>query len=304
MTTIEKAGVPDLPTLSEILLSTPLYRSIEIDEDRDDAFMELLEFGEVKYDAYCVECRRPSIFKTMRDDKAPSIISSNPVPWRRTEIIKKRIASLVFEGKFFAVHATCQRHDHLQTFIFTIDRTGGYQDKPRKVFLKKIGQWPSFEDMAGPEGEKFRALLGPYYSEFKKAGGLISHGMAIAAFLYLRRIFESLVEQHRASFEASAGSIPDYNKMDMKGRIKALKSTLPSRVVENASVWSILSKGVHELSEEECSNYFPPVRAAIIAMLEEDFERQERAKADEALRLELAKISSMLGGAGSNPETA
>ncbi len=299
MTTIEKADVPALPTLSALLLLTPLYRSIEIDEDRDAAFMERLQFGEVQYDAHCVECRKSSIFKTMRDDKAPSIVSSNPVPWKRSEVIKKRIASLVFEGKFFAVHATCQRHDHLQTFIFTIDRTGGYQDKPRQVFLKKIGQWPSFEDMAGPEGEKFKALLGSYYSEFKKAGGLISHGMAIAAFLYLRRVFESLVERHRVSFEASTGSISGYSQMDMKGRIKALKSTLPSRVVENASVWSILSKGVHELSEEECAAYFPPVRAAIIAMLEEDFERQEKAKADEALRLELAKISSTLGGAGS-----
>ena len=54
---------------------------------------------------------------------------------------------------------------------------------------------------------------------------------------------------------------------------------------ENSSVYSILSNGVHEMSEEDCQIYFPVLKTAIDMMLEEKFAEKQR----KMQRLELSK---------------
>jgi hypothetical protein len=58
---------------------------------------------------------------------------------------------------------------------------------------------------------------------------------------------------------------------------------LPEAVVENAPLYSILSKGIHDLSENECNAHFPVVLAGIQSVLEERLaERARREKAENA----------------------
>jgi hypothetical protein len=55
----------------------------------------------------------------------------------------------------------------------------------------------------------------------------------------------------------------------MSDRIRLLKSKLPPFLVENASIYGILSDGVHNLTEEQCLKYFDVVRNGIELMLEQ-----------------------------------
>ena len=53
----------------------------------------------------------------------------------------------------------------------------------------------------------------------------------------------------------------------MVERIKMLQGYLPDVLIKNTTIYGILSKGIHELSEEECREYFPVVKECIYQIL-------------------------------------
>ena len=76
--------------------------------------------------------------------------------------------------------------------------------------------------------------------------------------------------------------------------IDALCKSMKEQAVKNATIYGILSKGIHELSEEECRKYFPVVKGCIYQILGM-WESERRKKADEdALSKALSSISSSI----------
>jgi hypothetical protein len=130
--------------------------------------------------------------------------------------------------------------------------------------ITKIGQWPSLADMASAKFAEYVKLISPDdLAELRRAVRLASHGIGIGAFVYLRRIFERLVQRA----ETAAGVQPAGQRMDE--RIAALKGVLPEFVAKNQKFYGIVSKGIHELSEHDCIEAFPIVEAAVLLMLDE-----------------------------------
>ena len=67
----------------------------------------------------------------------------------------------------------------------------------------------------------------------------------------------------------------------MSERIKMLGGYLPEVLINNTTIYGILSKGIHELSEEECRKYFPVVKECIYQILGM-WESLRKKQADEA----------------------
>ncbi|WP_157629716.1 hypothetical protein [Rhizobium gallicum] len=84
----------------------------------------------------------------------------------------------------------------------------------------------------------------------------------------------------------------------MAEKIEALKADLPQAVVKYKAAYGILSKGIHELSEDECIRYFPVLRSAIIAILEQDLQNRLKREKEQALELEMQRIMGSLGKGG------
>lgn len=100
------------------------------------------------------------------------------------------------------------------------------------------------------------------------------------SFIYLRRIFENLIEETR---QEAASQDPKWNNSTFEGskmdhKIKLLKDYLPDYLIENRKLYAILSKGIHELTEKECLELFPKVELAIELILDEKIHQQERQK--------------------------
>ena len=77
-------------------------------------------------------------------------------------------------------------------------------------------------------------------------------------------------------------------------KIKMLESHLSDILVKNTTIYGILSKAIHELSEEECRKYFPVVKECIYQILGM-WESERRKQADEvALNKALSAISSSI----------
>lgn len=255
-----------LPSAEEFAFTHPLYARLET---KDLTLVsKLTGYTSFKFDMFCVRCGKESTFSV-----------SNI----HTGVIKNSTI-LSASSRTFVAHCT-RVHEH--QYLSYIRYTG--------AALYKVGQYPSIEDIAGADIRKYRPLLkAGYFAELVRATGLASHGIGIGSFVYLRRIFEKLISDHYAEHVGQHGEIEKFATMRMDEKIDELKGLLPVALVENRAAYAILSKGIHELSEEECKLYFPVVRAAIINILEEDFQEVEKAKAAKAIRDQVAAIAGRI----------
>jgi hypothetical protein len=146
--------------------------------------------------------------------------------------------------------------------------------------VQKIGQFPSFADIANDESEQYRSVLTKEDSdELHKAIGLAAHGVGIGSYVYLRRIFERLIWVRFDEFkDAESWKDDDFRMLRMAEKVSFLKGHLPDFLVENSRIYSILSMGVHSLDEETCLSFFEPLRQSIIMILEDDKRKQEELK--------------------------
>lgn len=192
-----------------------------------------------------------------------------------------------YEG-FYTVTLTCKRKevDKLKFFVF----------KNNEIVIK-LGQYPSLADIQFAEiGKKYdRFLSKQELKDFKKAIGLAAHGYGAGSFVYLRRIFENLINK---AFEESKTtikiSVDNFRKMFMVKKIELLKNYLPSQLLEMKSVYKILSKGVHELSEQECLKYFRVLKLSIELILDQKIEIEVKRKRDEEVKRQLKEINKKI----------
>lgn len=190
---------------------------------------------------------------------------------------------------FYRVTLTCKRNsnDKLRFFIL----------QSNKVAMK-VGQWPSLADIQFAElGKKYDNVLDEEsLFEFKRAIGLAAHGTGVGSFVYLRRIFEKLIFQ---TYEAHKSGLlvekKDFLPMRMEDKVELLKAYLPSQLVEMKSVYSILSKGIHQLGEDECLAYFEPLKLSIELVLDQKIEIDLKRQRDEKVKNEIYSIHSKLG---------
>lgn len=174
----------------------------------------------------------------------------------------------------------CKRDSDLKLYFII------YNDGEK---IYKCGQQPSLADIQYAEiGKKYDRLLSENdLKELKRAIGLAAHGAGIASYVHLRRIFENLIsEAFKAHKDVLGITDEEFRQKKMAEKVETLKSFLPSQLVEMQSIYGILSKGIHELDEDECLKYFPAIKLAAILILEQKVEMvAKRIRDDEAKKV-------------------
>jgi hypothetical protein len=278
----------------EIFLDLPLYGAIPIDP-KQPRLVYLVEFFNDTIDSYCLKCARESVFRGVPEmpHLPPAAAARAARSGAELAAVDRRDAFFFSKGRiaesreldsyaasarFFHVPFECIRDtEHKMAFCFSF-----YEGT-----LTKIGQFPSLADLQLGESKKYRTVLGQArFAEFQRAIGLASHGVGIGAYVYLRRLFESLIESaHAAAKHDPSWTEEDYVRSRIDEKILLLKDHLPTFLVQNRAMYSILSLGVHALSEEECLAHFEHLRVGIELILDEEMLRQEReSKASRATK--------------------
>lgn len=247
-------SVTGVPTPSDFFLDVPLYELFSFDEDDKEHVQQArdIKYFQGTLDSYCPWCEKHSIFentnKNISYDKYDCTIN-----------------------QVYAVKLACSRHKEHELF---------YVIKINNNTIQKIGQFPSLADLQLQELKKYSKILGnDRYRELTKAVGLSAHGVGVGSFVYLRRIFESLVEDaHQVNIMQEGWDESKYVQSRMAERILMLKGALPDFLVENTKLYSILSKGIHELTENECLKHFPVIKVGIELILDEKLEKIRKAE--------------------------
>ncbi len=257
-----------LPSMADFCLNEPLYKVFAFNKRNESKLRDDLRYYRGNIDCYCIECGKSSVFQT-----------KNPI-W----------ASVTFTGQsnyLFTHTFYCSRKkEHEFFFHFRIHNNT----------ITKIGQYPSLADLATIEIQKYRKVLGDNrYAEFSRAVGLTSHGVGIGAFVYLRRIFENLIEEaHQLQVDSKGWDEDLYQRSRVVDRIALLKHSLPNFLVRNKSLYSILSKGIHELEESECLDAFPVTKLGIELILDEKLEKLQREEKIKQASQDIGELTKKL----------
>jgi len=255
-------------------LEMPLYRDFDLSiKSIERKIYDLLSNRET-IDAYCIWCGKEGVFK------AYDYLSDNvSVPRWTTR-----------NNGLITIEYQCTRNNShaYHSYYF---KSGN--------FFTKVGQFPSVADFQIPQSEKYRKILeDEQYKELTKGIGLSAHGVGIGSFVYLRRVFENLIEEAHIKAQEGVGDFSEENyiKARMDEKIKMVKDYLPEFLVENRNLYAILSKGIHELGEDECLQYFETVKIGIEQILDEKIIQKEKAekaiKAREAIQKVHGKINN------------
>ena len=204
-------------------------------------------------------------------------------------------------GAFYANSVRHSLFEYTEPWYVTL-KCGRYEDKidimlvanSEKHYIMKVGQYPTIADMHKAQIKQYKSVLSnDEMKEFTRAIGLAASGVGIGSFVYLRRIFENLIEE---AYERalSNGDIDEdtFEHLRMDEKIGKLKDYLPITLVEIKQIYGILSKGIHELSEKECLTYFDAMRTGIEIILDDKLEQRKRA---EKRAKAIAQVSTING---------
>lgn len=164
--------------------------------------------------------------------------------------------------------------------------------------LTKVGQNPSIATFHIAQIKQYNKVLSKEkLKEFTRAIGLAANGVGIGSFVYLRRIFEGLIGEAHAKAQTQLGWDEDqFGKSRMADRIELLQAHLPAFLVENKSLYGILSVGIHSLTEEDCLVYFDTVKVGIELILDEKLEAFEKQKKLEEARQKITALTGKVKG--------
>lgn len=257
--------LPLLDSLPTFLLNAPIYK---IYSPPDSTRILSYLYGRDKlapFDGHCPFCHKETTYNLSEHEHIPG-----GDPWSK---IKTHVG-------FGQLVITCSRNEsHRIVFYFHLSQ----------MKIQKVGQLPSLADIANDEIKKYRKYMTDQDGvEFHKAIGLAAHGIGVGSFVYLRRVFENLIKSRFNELREEKSWDPeDFRLKRMDEKIAFLKGHLPEFLVNNRKIYSLLSKGMHELEEEECLAFFDVLKTSIIVILEDDMRHKEalalRKKLEESI---------------------
>ena len=274
--------VSDIESPESFFLQAPLYTYYSYDGNSNkhaEIILQLVDYGK-PIDAYCPFCQKDSPFLPNRSTIDRHISEFNPSAKEELRAIDKPLEILnTFICPRGAKLTNSDSHNIQIRWIL------------HRSYIVKIMQYPSTYDISAGKIKKYNGILADYHSEFSRAISLASNGVSIGAFVYLRRILEKLVEDaHTIEKQTPEWNEDEYNRSRFQDKIKSLSHQLPAFLVDNAKIYGLISKGVHELSEGECASMYPIMETSIELILNQKLHDEEQKEKEIEARANIQKL--------------
>ena len=286
-------------SVTSFLIESSLYDSFELSDTSVNDFLAMIS-GHEPVDCFCCKCAEKRVFHSTKtifaldEEEYDYNCDANAIrqEYQRRNYLKPDSFNLPSVFDTFGIRA------FIQEFSCTMDPTHKlhFAINIEGSNIRKIGQFPSVADLSVPSLKKYDKVLDDnLIAELKRGIGLHAHGIGAGSYIYLRRVFESLIS------EAEKEAVKDHpdlsnslNNARMAEKINLLEHYLPVFLVKNRQVFKILSKGVHELSEKECNSYFDVLLNAIFLILDEKKALVDKIAMERDIEKNLNDISSVI----------
>ena len=278
--------------LIQRLIKSPLYQRLELKTKDIDAETRRIVLSDGRFDSYCPQCRKsstwvlvvnPEIQKRAQRESMTSVVGSNAGFGR---------AERTHWAGEFKLRISCTREPlHTAVFHFWSSKIKTNQTDTEQelatAYIVKIGQMPSLADFeSGDLSGLEKGLTQAQRDDFVRAIRTASHGFYIAACVYYRRVFESIIEDAKHSYMSKIGltAWSEFeNASSTAERIKLLKSELPVFLSEHPHFYKLLSMAVHTLTEKECGEEIQKIRETIEHIVRNQIIQREHSEQQVAL---------------------
>lgn len=291
---------------ADFLQNQGLYDEITISKDNIRDLIALIG-GEVKISVFCKECGEKRVFAMepmtfyLEEAFGPSSLANELEGLQLAIDSSEKLPPWETEETWWMWKPNrCQDDVRIMTFSFvcTMDKEHhlDYVVITNGNIMKKIGQYPSVADLSFPELEEYSKVISKEdRKELGRALGLYASGIGAGSYVYLRRIFERILEQAKAkAIEHGTLDVDRYEQSKVVEKIKLLKEYLPEILNDNTEFYGIVSKGIHELSEDECREYFPVLKDCILLILQQWEQMRKEKESVEKITKGISKIASNL----------
>lgn len=250
---------------NEDIMLYPLYKKMQIDSDAKTC--DIFPYNDYRLELFCPTCKKRRIFCFQNS-------SFIKIYWdHKGDQFCENVKDFLFKTDYFSIRAQADcKHNLLVIFKKVNDAT-----------IMKVGQYPSIYELNEEINNKsFIKMLGDEYAGYyKNACSLYSFNTCIGAIIYLRRIFEKILfdtySEHQEKLDIS---LDDFKKLRMEEKLKTIQNYLPDILFEQGFnvIYTKISDGVHNLSEDECQQIFPILKNAIEEILIDKLEMKEKQK--------------------------
>lgn len=266
--------------LVQILTTEPPYKSFDFEYDW------YIYFGLIEnlcIDAYCEKCCGEKVFdgdvtEGFQFLRLSTLQVTGGPPGSRHPSTEE-----YYKGKEYFVNITLRCAKCGEAHYYSLLFKGNT--------VTKIGQYPSFSKSEVQNLRKYKNLISKYYPELTRSVNAYSQGMGVAAFVYLRRILEYLVE---SKYNGDAS----WKFIEKLKEVEKTEEIIPEELsTVKEEIYSVLSKGIHEYEEDECMELYLAVKYVIERMLDIELERKSRlSKANEAMKAIKSKLQESKNG--------
>ncbi|WPU98507.1 hypothetical protein SNE26_21010 [Mucilaginibacter sp. cycad4] len=253
-------------TLEYFFFDLPIYTQIQLTNHNQPIFHKICNLSNIKIDGFNPRIKEKTTFNGLTT--TTTAFDSN--------------------GGFHTIIIQCMRTGFNFYYYLFLDKEAG-------VFTK-VGQYPSIADFHLSELNKYKKVIpNDKLKEVAKAIGLAANGVGVGSFVYLRRVFEYLIEDAKSqAIKDSAIKEDDFVRLRMDEKIQALKDYLPEFLVENKQLYGILSVGIHALEENECLMHFEAVKVGIELILDEKLESHLKKEKMDAAKAKIAQSHAQI----------
>lgn len=165
-----------------------------------------------------------------------------------------------------------------------LEFVNAYNKLKHCLIIRKIGQFPSQTESQLLDTSKYRKVLSDKYKDYTLGIQLNASGVGAGALVYLRRIFEGLLEEsHQRCVQLENWDEEVYKGAHVDEKIKMVEDRneilIPKELQAiRKKFYGALSKGIHELPENECKEMFPAFRYVIESVLDARMAKIEHDK--------------------------
>lgn len=157
----------------------------------------------------------------------------------------------------------------------------------------KLAQYPSLYDVSRDELKKYqknKLIDKNSFREIYKAETCASSGYYVAAYTYMRRVYETMLMSIFTDNQETIGlSEDEFRKLHSDKKLEAIKDYLAIDDEIYLPLYSLLSAGIHAMSEEQCCEDYVVLKPILLEILAEQKAKQEKADKRKELKELFAK---------------
>ena len=157
----------------------------------------------------------------------------------------------------------------------------------------KLAQYPSVYDVSRDELKKYQKnqlIDKDSFKEIYKAETCASSGYYVAAYTYMRRVYETML---MSVFEQNQEDIgiteEDFRRLHSDKKLESIKDYLAIDDEIYLPLYGLLSAGIHAMTEEQCCEDYTVLKPILLEILAEQKAKKEKAAKRKELKELFAK---------------